>query len=173
MRGASDILQTERLQLRWLTVDDAPLMLAVWNDPAFVQHVGDRGVRTEEQARQSLEDGALKLYGDHGYGPYSVTTHADSQPIGVCGLFKRDNLEDPDIGFGLLPEYCRKGYALEASLAVVAHARDDMQLQRLTAIVSPGNRPSIQLIEKLGLCYERDLRMPGEDHDVSLYAVEW
>ena len=163
-------LETERLYLRRVTLDDADFMLAVWNDPAFIRNVGDRGIRTVEQACEAMQTGALKLYADYGYGPYSMVLKSDGSRIGICGLFKRENLKDPDIGFAVLPDYCSRGYAGEAALAVVAHARDDLRLGTLTAIVSPGNAPSIGLIEKLGLSFDRMITMPGDDEAISLYS---
>ena len=91
--------------------------------------------------------------------------------IGICGLFKRENLEDPDIGFGVLPEFCGKGFAGEAAAAVVKHARNELGIDKLTAIVSPTNAPSIGLIEKLGLKFERMIIMPGDDNAICLYSI--
>ena len=169
----SHVLTTQRLRLRWLSADDAGLLLSIWNDPAFVRHVGDRGIRTRDEAAQAFSDGPLKLYNEYGYGPYRVSLLENDQAIGICGLFRRDNLDDPDVGFALLPEYCGKGYASEAAMAVVEHAKHSLRLPRLTAIVSPGNAASIGLIEKLGLRFERMIRMPGDSEDISLYGIEW
>ncbi len=159
--------------MRWLEPGDEPLLLAVWNDPAFMRNVGDRGVRTLTEASEALTNGPLKLYADYGYGPYRVALEDSDEAIGICGLFKRENLDDPDIGFALLPNYCGKGLAFEAATAVAKHARDGLGLQRMTAIVSPQNSASIGLIEKLGLQVERLLTMPGEDSEVCLYSVDW
>lgn len=164
-------IETDRLLLRRITLDDADLMLAVWNDPAFVANVGDRGVRTIEEAEAEVKAGALRSYAEFGYGPYAMVLKADGTRIGICGLFKRPGLDDPDIGFAALPDYCGRGYAGEAAQAVVAHARDDLGLGVLTAIVSPGNVPSIGLIEKLGLSFDRMIRMPGDDEDICLYSM--
>lgn len=164
-------MTTERLTLRWFTEDDAALMLAIWNDPDFVRYVGDRGIRTLDEARDALAQGILAMYRDHGYGAYRVATKDGDEPMGICGLFRRDYLDDPDIGFGLLPEFCRKGYAFEASLAVLDQART-MGLPRVTAIVSPENAASIGLIEKLGLSLTERMRPPGEEHEVLLYAID-
>ena len=164
-------LDTGRLILRRITYDDAGLMLAIWNDAAFVKHVGDRGVRSESEAREALEAGAFRLYAEYGYGPYKMIRKDDATAIGICGLFKRDNLDDPDIGFAVLPDYCGQGYAGEAARAVVAHARDDLGLRKLTAIVSPGNSASIGLIEKLGLTFTGMITMPGEDEAIRLYGM--
>jgi ribosomal-protein-alanine N-acetyltransferase len=113
----------------------------------------------------------LKLYEDYGFGPYAMVLKTEGTRIGVCGLFQRPNLDRPDIGFAVLPEYCRKGYAGEAAFAVLAHAREDLGLRRLSAIVSPGNAPSIALIERLGLDFEGMITMPGEDEAICLYGI--
>lgn len=165
-------LETERLRLRWLTLDDAGLMLAIWNDPAFVRHVGDRGIRTLDEARDEMVKGALQLYAAYGFGPYRVSLKGDDAAIGICGLFRRDSLDEPDIGYGVLPEYCGKGYAYEASCAVMEYARAVLRLPRLVAIISPENRASIGLIRKLGLRFERMHRMPDEDGEVCIYGIQ-
>jgi len=165
-------LETKRLSLRWLTLDDAELMLAVWNDPTFIRYVGDRQIRTIEAARVALEEGALKLFSDYGYGPFRVALISDDTPVGVCGLFRRLGLDEPDIGFAILPGHWRKGLAYEAASAVVSHAKDDLHLARLIAIVSPENAASVALIEKLGLQFERMHRLPGGDDAVAIYGTK-
>ena len=165
------LMETDRLQLRAVSVDDHALMLAVWNDPAFIRNVADRGIRTEQEARDAIVGGASKLFADYGYGPYSMSLKTDGAMIGICGLFRRDNLDDPDIGFAVLPDYCGKGYAGEAAEAVVSYARGTLGLDVLTAIVSPDNAPSIGLIKKLGLTFERMITMPGDTEAISLYSM--
>ena len=163
--------QTVRLSMRRLTLDDAELMLLIWNDPAFLRFVGDRGIRTVDEARKTLQEGAMQLYEKYGYGPYRVALKSDDTAVGICGLFRRDGLDEPDIGFSTLPEHCGRGYAFEAAVAVIGHARDDLGLARLTAIVSPENIASIGLIRKLGLQFERMHRLEGEEKDVALYGM--
>lgn len=163
-------LETDRLFLRRITLDDADLMLAVWNDPAFVRNVGDRGIRTLEEAGAAIESGPLRLFAENGYGPYAMVLKSDGTRVGICGLFKRDNLEHPDIGFAVLPDYCAQGLAGEAARAVLAHARDDLRLEELSAIVSPGNAPSIRLIERLGLTLRGSVTMPGDTTEICLYS---
>lgn len=169
----SSTLQTKRLKLRWFTPGDAELLLAIWNDPAFIRNVGDRGIRTVEQAREALAAGHMKLYADHGYGPYRVALAKTDEPVGLCGLFKREFLEDPDIGFAILPDHTGKGFAHEAAIAVMDYARHELGLTRMTAIVSPKNTASISLIEKLGLRYESTMTMPQEEKPVRLYVIDW
>lgn len=164
-------LETENLYLRRVALDDADLMLAIWNDPAFVRYVGDRGVRNIEQARNAVKSSALRLYAEFGYGPYVVMQKSDNARIGICGLFRREHLDEPDIGFALLPDYCGKGLAGEAAFAVLAHSRDDLGLETITAIVSPENESSIALIRKLGLSFAGMITMPGEEQEICLYRT--
>lgn len=166
-------IRTERLDLELLTLGDAALMLEIWNDPAFIRNVGDRGIRSIEEAELALRGGPLAMYDRCGYGPYRLTLRETDAAIGICGLFQRDYLDDPDIGFALLPAYHRRGLALEAARVIVDQARSILGLQRLTAIVSPQNAASIALIEKLGLGFEKMITPVGEDQRVCLYAVNW
>ena len=162
---------TERLELRWLTEEDAGLMLAIWNDPGFVRNVGDRGIRTPAAALAAIREGILALYRSLGYGPYRVAPRGSGPAMGICGLFKREQLEHPDIGYSLLPDYRGQGFALEAARAVVSQARDRLGLERLNAIVAPTNGASIRLLEKLGMQEQGAVRMPGEDEDIALYSL--
>lgn len=168
--GTDWILETRRLRLRRVTLDDAAFMLAIWNDPGFVQHVGDRGIRSVADAEAALIDGAFKLYEEYGYGPFCMSLRSDGTLVGICGLFRRDNLEHPDIGFAVLPAFCGRGLATEAADVVVEHARSDLKISYLTAIVSPQNVASIALIEKLGLTFDGRITMPGEENEISLYG---
>lgn len=164
------VLETDRLVLRWLMRDDAPFMLGLLNEPSFIANIGDRGVRTLEGAREYIERSAIASYREHGYGLYLVERKTDAAALGVCGLLKRPFLEDADIGFAFLPAYWSQGYALESAGAVMRHARDRLGLPRVVAIVSPGNRPSIRLLEKVGLAYERMIEMPAPGETVALYG---
>lgn len=164
-------LETERLTMRRLTLDDAELMLAVWNDPAFYEHVGNREIYTVEEAHEALNGGALQLYAKYGYGPFRVALRENDLPIGTCGLFRREGFADPDIGWSILPEFVGKGYGYEAASAVLQYAFDDVGLTRVVAFITDTNAPSIGLARKLGLRYERMARLVGDDEDVCLYSV--
>ena len=164
------MLETDRLTLHEITLGDAELMLAVWNDPAFVRYVGDRGIRTTDAAEEAMRQGVLRLYEEHGYGPFRIALKDSGEAIGISGLFRRDGLDDPDIGYATLPEYCGKGYALEAARAVIEHATTVLGLERLIAIISPENEASISLIGKLGFEFERMHRMHDDDHEVCIYG---
>jgi RimJ/RimL family protein N-acetyltransferase len=142
-------LGTPRLVLRRLTERDAAFLLELVNDPDFVRNIGDRGVRTLADARAYLRRGALASYRRHGFGHYLVTLRESRAAIGICGLARREPLDAPDLGFAFLPEHRGRGYAAEASAAVLEEAREVHGLARVLAVALPENRPSIRVREKL------------------------
>ncbi len=166
------VLETERLILRELVPDDAPFMLELLNDPAYILNIADRGVRDVEGARRYLEERWRASYAEHGFGLWVVVHRETGASTGLCGLVRRDGLDDVDIGYAFLPAFRGRGFALESALGVKAHARDVVGLTRLVAIVTPGNTRSIQVLERLGMRFERTLRLPGDASDVALYATE-
>ena len=165
------VLQTERLRLRHMTDVDAPFMLALLNDPAYHRFIGDRGVHTAEAARDYMRNGAMAMVARLGFGFYIVEREADGCPIGVSGLAKRDFLDDVDIGYAFLPQYGGQGYAIEAAVGVLAHARA-LGLTRIVATVRPDNSASIRVLEKLGLRFERPIRVPDTERALHLFAMD-
>ena len=163
-------IETQRLLLRRVVLDDAAFMLSIWNDPAFIRHVGDRGIRTVAEAEAALTEGVFTLYEEFGYGPYCMVLKDGGMLAGICGLFRRKYLQHPDIGFAVLPEFYRAGLTMEAARAVVEHARNDLGIDYLTAIVSPNNTASIGRIEKLGLSFDRGITIQDEE-EISLYGM--
>lgn len=164
------VLDTPRLVLRRLEPGDADFILALLNDPDWLRFIGDRGVRTPDDARAYLLRGPIASYARHGFGLWRVERKEDGAPAGICGLVDRDGLDDVDVGFAFLPAFRGKGYAFEAASATLAHARDALGLSRVLAIVSPDNARSIALLEKLGLRFERTMTLPGDDEEVGVYA---
>ena len=159
------VLETERLLLRHFDTGDAPFILALLNEPSFLRYIGDKKVRTLDDARQYILNGPVATYERHGFGLYQVELKDSHTPIGMCGLLKREELPQPDIGFAFLPDFWNKGFAFEAAAAVLNDARKRMKLDRVLAIVNPDNEPSIRLLEKLGFRFERT------KGDVKLYAL--
>ena len=165
-----NVCETERLILRWLSADDAAFILELVNDPGWLRFIGDRGVRTLEDARGYILNGPVAMYHREGFGLYLVELKHSATPIGMCGLIKRPSLEDVDIGFAFLPAFCGQGYAYESASATMAYAQDTLGLQRVVAIVNPDNQRSIGLLTKLGMSFE-DLRRQGDDQpEVMLFA---
>jgi RimJ/RimL family protein N-acetyltransferase len=165
-------LVTARLTLRRLSPDDAPFILALLNEPSFVRHIGDRGVRTIADAESYIAAGPLASYERFGFGLYLVQLTHSAAPIGICGLVKRDTLPDVDIGFAFLPRFWSQGYAFESACAVRDHARDEVGLRRLVAIVDPVNAGSIRVLEKLGFTFEKMVRLGDEHKDLKLFGCD-
>jgi RimJ/RimL family protein N-acetyltransferase len=163
-------LLTARLTLRRFESDDATFIVRLLNEPSFIENIGDRGVRSIEDAHRYLREGPIAMYEQYGFGLWHVARNADGAAIGMCGLLKRDNLPDVDIGYALLPEYWGAGYAIEAALATMQHGAGKFGLKRVVATVLPGNATSIRLLEKLGLRYERMFAMRPDEPQVRLYG---
>jgi ribosomal-protein-alanine N-acetyltransferase len=164
-----DVVETDRLSLRPFTEDDAAFVLGLLNEPSFISNIGDRGVRTIEDARGYIVNGPLASYGRFGFGLYVVELKAPAIPIGICGILWREQLPDPDLGFAFLPAYWSQGYGLESATAVRDYARATLGLRRLLAIVNPANEPSIRLLEKLGFTFSFLTKLAADAHDVKLY----
>ncbi len=165
-------LETGRLALREFTTEDAGFILGLLNEPSFLRFIGDKGVRTLDDARGYLLKGPIDSYARNGFGLCLVTLKQDGTPIGMCGLVKRDTLEHPDIGFAFLPLYWSRGYAVEAASAVLAWARGTFGLPRILAVVQEDNASSIRLLHRLGLTRQGTVRMPPDDHEVSLFGCD-
>ena len=167
------VLETERTIIRWMTPEDAPFILKLVNDPDWLRYIGDRGVRTLDDAHSYLEKGPIDMYRRLGFGTYVVVLKETGAPMGSCGLVKRDGLEDVDIGFAFLPAYRTKGFAYEASSAVLEYARAQLGLKRLVAIATPGNASSTRLLERLGLRLEGKVNLPNDPVSLNLFAIDF
>ncbi|WP_345163982.1 GNAT family N-acetyltransferase [Nibribacter koreensis] len=163
------ILETNRLTLHHLSLDDAPFMVELLNDPAWLQYIGDRNVKTLDQARFYLENGPLKSYRDLGFGPYLVRLKENNMPIGTCGLLKRDVLPAPDIGYAFMPDHRGKGYALEAAQGTLLYGRETLGMHTVYAYTTPNNEKSGKLLEKLGFTFERIFHWPETAEALKLY----
>lgn len=164
------LINTERLSLRPLGLDDASFVLRLLNEPTFIKHITDKGVRDLDGAREYLRSGPLASYAQHGFGLWRVGLLESDTPIGMAGLLKRDYLEFMDIGYALLPEYFGLGYALEMASAVMDYARVELKAKKVLAMVNEGNEPSIRLLGKLGFEADGMVRIPEDDEEVRLFA---
>jgi ribosomal-protein-alanine N-acetyltransferase len=165
------VLETDRLLLRHFEPEDAEFILRLLNEPSFLQNIGDRGVRTLEQASRYLLEGPIRDYERRGYGVYRVVIKESQRPAGLCGLIKRDQFDDVDIGYAFLPEFWSQGFALEAAAAVLDFAWRSVGLEKVIALVSPGNAGSIKLLGKLGFSFSRSARMKPDASEVSVYEL--
>ena len=165
------VLETERLLLRQLTTEDAKFILELLNEPSFIKNIGDRGVRTTTDAHSYILNGPVTSYIKNGFGLYLVNLKATDESIGMCGLIKRDTLEDVDIGYAYLPRFWSKGYAVEAARAVKEYAKNVIGLKRIVAITDPENVGSIRVLEKIGLKFEKMVKLSEDDIDLKLFAA--
>ena len=167
------ILETERLVLRQVSIEDAETILTLLNEPSFIRNIGDREVRTLDDARKYILDRLVASYEKYGFGMYLVEVKETGAPAGLCGLVRRDGLEDVDIGYALLSQYWSKGYATESAVAVKEYAKNTIGLRRLVAITDPRNHGSIRVLQKIGLVFEKMVRLSEDDIELKLYAADF
>jgi len=169
--AAMIVLETERLVLRRMDLGDAEFIVRLLNDPSFVRFIGDRRVRSLDDAREYISKGPVASYERLGFGLYLTALKDGGTPIGICGLLKRESLPHPDIGFAFLPPFWSRGYAFEAASAVMAYGRESLGLARIVAVTSPDNEASIRLLRKLGMSFESRVRLSEEGPELELYAA--
>ena len=166
----SEILQTERLILRKLSMDDTEFIIELVNSPGWLQYIGYRNIHTTEDALKYLQGGPMKSYVQNGYGLLLIQLKTTNRPIGMCGLIKRDAFPLPDLGYALLPAYEGKGYITEATSAYLAYVGQQLHIEKLMAITNLDNEKSIRVLEKLHFVFERYMNMSGDDHPVRLFS---
>ena len=165
------VLETDRLTLRHLSPDDAEFIIELLNDPSFIRYIGDKQVRSLDDARTYVLNGPIKSYETYGFGLNLVELKSNRIPIGICGILKRDTLPDPDIGFAFLPAYWKQGYAFEAADAVMRHARAAFDVNTILAITTPDNEASGKLLRKIGLHFDQMIKLTPESDEVKLFTT--
>lgn len=164
------VLQTQRLRLRRFDAHDADFILALLNDPGWHRFIGDRGVRSDDDAREWIASRLIETYERLGYGFWAVQRHDSDELLGLCGLIKRDTLPDVDVGYAFLPAHRGQGYAREAVLGCLQHARDVLGMPRVLAITSPENTASQRVLEAAGMRLEDRRTLAGEERETCVYA---
>ena len=164
------MLETERLSLRQLSLEDASFILTLLNEPSFLRYIGDKQVRNIEGAEQYLLNGPIASYQQNGFGLYLVALKDGGTSIGMCGLIKRAELPDVDIGFAYLPDFWNQGYAFEAATAVMKYGHETLKLDRIVAITSPDNDASIKLLQRIGFTFESVISLGNDREQVKLFG---
>lgn len=164
-------INTERLLIRPLAANDADFIVELLNDPSFIQNIGDRNVRTMEDAEKYILNGHVASYEKNGFGLCLVVLKETGESIGMCGLIQRDQLDDVDLGYAYLPRFWGKGYAVEAAKATLEFGWQTVGLKRIVAITDPSNTPSNRVLEKLGFAFEKMVKIAADDIDLNLYAI--
>ncbi len=170
MSVVEPVLETARLALRELEESDDAFVLELVNEPDWIRFIGDKGVRTLEDARRYLREGPMAMYAKHGFGLWAVETKPERVLAGICGLIRRPELEDVDLGFAFLARFRGKGYAREAAAACVAIARERFGLARLLAITDPKNERSMRVLERVGFAFERRWRKTPDAEELALFT---
>ena len=165
------MIETERLRIRPFSLTDARFVIELVNTPSWITFIGERNVRTVDEAEYYILNNALKSYKQHGFGPYVVELKDTRTAIGQCGLHKRASLDDIDIGFAFLPDYVGNGYGYESASALVNYGRTVLGLTRLTGITKPTNANSIRLLEKLGMRFEKTIKFASDGSDSLLFGM--
>ena len=164
------ILETERLLLREFNTDDAAFILVLLNNPTWLLYIGDRNIRSLEDAHDYLVHGPIKSYSTNGFGLWHVSAKEGNHAIGMCGLIRRNGLEHADIGFALLPQYAGKGYGYEIAAATMNHGKNALGLEHIIAITSEDNTHSIKLLNKIGLHFEKMIHLSAESDALMLFT---
>lgn len=164
------LLTTKRLVIRKITLNDAPFILELINDKDWISNIGDRNVKTIEEAEAYITETFLKTYQESIFGFYGIAIKNSGQLIGTVGLIDREGIDHVDVGYGLLPAYRGKGYAIEATKAMYNYGYDTLSIDKIVAIVNPDNDDSIKLLKKLGLTFEKMVKLPDEEKDIKLFS---
>jgi RimJ/RimL family protein N-acetyltransferase len=170
LNSSSTVIESARLNLRELCLQDAPFILELLNEAGFLRFIGDKGVRTLADARDYIVKGPLDSYGRFGFGLYLTTLRDSGTPIGICGLVKREGLADVDVGFAFLARHWSNGYAAESAAAVLHYGRKVLGLARIVAITDPDNVGSIAVLEKIGLRLERRITLADGGPPLNLFG---
>lgn len=165
------VAETNRLIISKFTIEDAPFFKELVNTPNWLKYIGDRNIKTIEDAKKRIEDGHLKSYETNGFGFYKLLLKEENnKSIGTCGLIKREALDDVDIGFAMLPMYEGRGFGYEASIAIMELAKNKFKLDKIVAITLANNPKSIKLLEKLGLRFEKTVKPFEDTEELLLFA---
>jgi RimJ/RimL family protein N-acetyltransferase len=164
------VIETVRLRLRDITLDDAEFIFRLVNEPSFLMNIGDKGVRDLDDARRFVQEGYWTNQRKPGYGQFLVELREGGVPAGICGLLYREILDLTDVGFAFLPEHWGRGFAFEAAEAVIRYGYSTLKIKKIVALTSPGNLASIRVLQRLGMAYERTVKMSESDPGTTIYS---
>lgn len=164
-------LTTERLLIRELSIVDTAFIFRLMNAPNWIRFIGDRNVKTVAEASNYISSKIIRSYRINGFGLYLVTLKITREPMGICGLVKRDGLNHPDLGFAFLPQYEGRGYASEAAAAVLNYAGNTLHLKQVEGITTKNNKASVSVLEKAGMKYVKNIKLPGDEADFMLFSI--
>lgn len=165
------MIETERLRLTPMSLDDAPFVYQLVNTKEWIENIGQRNVHSVEDAVEYIRNKMVDHYEKHGYGNFLMTRKSDGKKVGCISLYNREDVEGVDIGFAMLPEFMRKGYALEGASKIRQVAEDELNLSGITAFTMKENVGSQKLIEKLGLEFKKTILFGEEQEELLFYEL--
>ena len=166
------MIETERLQLKLISTDDASFILELYNTPTFIHHIGDKNIRSIEDAENYIKEKFIPQAEKHHFGNYVIIRKEDQKSIGAVGIYVREGMEIPDIGFAFLPEFVKKGYAYESASKLISVAFNEFNLKKISAFTTKDNISSQNLIQKIGLKYQETKVLPGFEEEMRYYLLE-
>jgi RimJ/RimL family protein N-acetyltransferase len=166
------MLVSARLLLRQLNSNDAPFVLALLNQPSWLRYIGDKQVRSLQDAETYIQSGPVAMYARHGFGLLLVELKQSGEPIGLCGLLKRESLQHADLGFAFAPEHWGRGYAREAATATLVHAHKTLGIGKVLAVTTSDNAASIGLLATLGFRLEGKVQLEPASAELNLYQID-
>lgn len=165
------VIETDRLLLREVEETDAAFILQLLNEPGWLEYIGDKGVRTMEDAVHYINNGPRAMYEREGFGLFLVEWKKNQAHIGLCGLIKREGLDNVDIGYAFLADYHGKGFAFEAAQGTLEYAKE-IGLKRLIAITTKDNHSSVKLLEKLGMKPDGFVTLPNDKEELKKFSLD-
>ncbi|CAG9607564.1 GNAT family N-acetyltransferase [Pseudoneobacillus rhizosphaerae] len=165
------LIDTNRLVIRKITEQDFHFIFRLLNEPSWIKYIGDKGIKTETDAKNYIQTGPLQMYKDFGFGLFLVTLKENAVPIGLCGLIKRPSLENIDLGYAFLPEYTGKGYAFEATKAVIQYGKEQLSIDKIVAITTIDNLNSEKVLLKLGFSFDSLIKENNASEELKLFTM--
>jgi [ribosomal protein S5]-alanine N-acetyltransferase len=164
------LIDTNRLVIRKITEQDFHFIFRLLNEPSWIKYIGDKGIKTEDDAKNYIKTGPIQMYKDFGFGLFIVTLKENAVPIGLCGLIKRPSLENIDLGYAFLPEYTGKGYAFEATKAVIQYGKEQLSIDKIVAITTIDNLNSEKVLLKLGFSFDSLIKENNASKELKLFT---
>jgi len=165
------IAETERLIIRPLRISDTAMILSLFNEPDVINYIGDRGIKNSDDALNYIQSGPLAMQLELGFSLYCCQLKGSDETVGISGLIKRDGIEEVEVGFAMLSQHYRQGYAKESMNAVLDYAKSTLNLQIFQAITSPENNASIKFLEGLGFSFKSKILLPTTDNEINLFEL--
>ncbi|WP_343110359.1 GNAT family N-acetyltransferase [Mucilaginibacter sp.] len=165
------LFESDNLRMRRFLASDKAFVFELLNTPAWKKFIGDRNIHTLVDALNYIQKGPLSLYEKYGFGPWIVELKFTEDVIGMCGLFKRDYLDQPDLGFAFLPGYEGRGLAYEACIASLSYIKSNYTFDKLYAITTDDNVRSRRLLERCGFLNSGTI-ISTEGEGLLLYNIQ-